>query len=76
MDIALKNEIADRIIQSNDDLLLNEIKSLVGLSDADFWASLPEEVRQAVNKAKTQLDNGEGISHSQVMDQVRDRFLK
>ena len=76
MDIALKYKIVEKIIQTNDDLLLNEIKSLVGLSEGDFWKDVPVEVKQAVNKAKEELDRGEGISHSQVMTEIKEKFLK
>jgi len=75
MDITLKYKIVEKIIQSNDDSLLNEIKSLVGLSDFDFWNELPTEVKQAVNKAKAELDRGEGAPHSQIMAEVKTRFL-
>ncbi len=75
MDIALKYRIVEKIIQSNDDTLLNEIKSLVGLSEDDFWTELPAEVKQAVNKAKAELDRGEGIPHGQVMAEMKDRYL-
>jgi hypothetical protein len=75
MDITLKYKIVEKIIQSNDDSLLNEIKSLVGLSDFDFWNELPIEVKQAVNKAKAELDRGEGVPHSQIMAEVKTRFL-
>jgi flagella basal body P-ring formation protein FlgA len=75
MDIALKYRIVEKIIQSNDETLLNEIKSLVGLSEGDFWGELPTEVKQAVIKAKAELDRGEGISHAQVMAEMKDRYL-
>ena len=75
MDIALKYRIVEKIIQSNDDVMLNEIKSLVGLSEGDFWTDLPAEVKQAVNGAKAELDRGEGIPHSTVMREINDRFL-
>lgn len=76
MDIALKYKIVEKIIQTNDDILLNEIKALIGLSENDFWHDLPFEVQQAINQAKSQLDDGEGIAHEQVMLEVKDRFLK
>jgi hypothetical protein len=76
MDIAIKYKIVEKIIQSNDDNLLNEIKSLLGLFEDDFWAELPSEVKKAVNQAKDELDRGEGIPHSQVMAEIKDRFLK
>lgn len=75
MDISIKNKIIEKIIQSNDENLLNEIKSLVGLSEGDFWAELPAEVKQAVDKAKGEFNRGEGIPHSQVMAEVKNRFL-
>ncbi len=75
MDSAIKYQIVEKIVQSNDESLLNEIKSLIGLSEGDFWTDLPTEVKQAVNKAKGELDRGEGIPHSTVMAEVKNRFL-
>ena len=75
MDIAIKQQIAEKIIQSEDDMLLNEIKSLVGLSENDFWGELPSQVKQAINMAKTELDRGEGIPHDEVMAEMKSRFL-
>jgi hypothetical protein len=76
MDISLKYKIVEKIIQSNDDGLLNEINSLLGLSEGDFWADVPVEVKQAIDKARNQLDRGEGISHDEVMSKMKARFLK
>ncbi|HEY2581170.1 MAG TPA: hypothetical protein VGI43_05170 [Mucilaginibacter sp.] len=75
MNIKLKHKIAVKIVQINEDVLLNEIKSLVVLSDNDFWSDVPDEIKQAVNQAKEELDRGEGIPHSQVMADVKARFL-
>jgi len=75
MDITSKYKIVERIIQTDDDILLNEIKSLIGLSEGDFWNDLPTEVKQAINEAKGELDRGEGIPHSQVMADIKNRFL-
>jgi hypothetical protein len=76
MDITLKHKIAEKIIQSEDDVLLNEIKSLVGLSENDFWDELPAEVKMAINQAKAELDRGEGVPHDEVMNEIKSRFLK
>jgi hypothetical protein len=75
MDISLKYKIVEKIIQSEDDKVLNEIKSLLGVSEEDFWNTLPDHVKLAINKAKTELDNNEGIPHEKVMAEV-DRILK
>ncbi|MES2277979.1 MAG: hypothetical protein V4592_18265 [Bacteroidota bacterium] len=76
MDIAVKNKIVEKILQSDDDLLLNEVEALIGLSDRDFGLDLPIEVKTAIKLAKKQLKEGQGIPHQQMMDEVKKRFLK
>lgn len=75
MDIALKYKIVEKIIESNDDTLLNQINNLLGLSENDFWTELPQEVQQALRKSEQELDLGGGIPHTQVMDEIKKRFL-
>ncbi len=67
MDIALKDKIVEKIIQSNDDS--------IGLSETDFWSDLPTPVQQAIDKAKNKLDQGEGTPHEEVMAKIKSRFL-
>ncbi|WP_432707952.1 hypothetical protein [Pedobacter sp.] len=74
MDITLKYKIVEKIIQSNDENLLNEINSLLSLTEADFWTETPTEAKQAIHAAKEELDRGEGISHAEVMNEVKNLF--
>ena len=75
MDITLKYKIVEKIIQSNDEKVLNEIKTILGLSEIDFWNELPDEVKININTAKDELDRGEGIPHALVMSEIRSQFL-
>jgi hypothetical protein len=75
MDIETKYKIVERIIQTNDDTLLQEINTLLGLAEGDFWEEIPQEVKEAINQAKKQLDLGEGISNEEVTAEVNKRFL-
>jgi hypothetical protein len=76
MDNAVKYKIVEKIIQSEDEIILNDIKALLGISEGDFWPELPNEVQGAINEAKSELDRGEGIPHENVMEEMRKRFLK
>ena len=76
MNITLKYKILEKIMQSEDDVLLNEINSLLNISQNDFFHDLPNEVKKAINKAKTELDKGEGIPHQQMMTEIKERYLK
>lgn len=60
MDIAVKYKIVEKIIQSNDD---------------NFWENLPEDVNQAIKKAKEELDRGNGIPHAQVMTDIKEHYV-
>ena len=76
MNIEQKYKIVEKIMQSEDDVLLSEINSLLNSSKHDFWSDLPAEVKQGIDKAKGELDRGEGIPHHQVMAEIRERFVK
>lgn len=76
MDIALKYKIVEKIIQSDDDTLLNEVGAILGVPQVDFWDELPESVKQSINEAKAELDAGKGIPHDKVMADIRERFLR
>lgn len=71
MDIALKYKIVEKIVQSNDENLLAEINSLIDHSGKDFWDELPESIKQSIEIAKTQLDEGKGRPHAEVMRDLK-----
>lgn len=76
MDNVLKYRLIERIIQIEDDKVLNEIRSLLGLAETDFWDDLPNEVKENIGEAKDELVKGERIPHQDVMAEVRKRYLK
>lgn len=75
MDIALKYKIVEKIIQSNDEVLLNEIKSLMGLSEGDWWDEVPAGLKQKIKKSKSEHDTGDAVLHAEVMSEIKRRFL-
>lgn len=53
-------------------ILLNYINSGSDLSE---WENLSQEQQEAIQLGIQQLENGEGIVHSQVMQNVRKKYL-
>ncbi len=75
MDIAVKYRIISEIINSNDEHVLNAVKSLLNIEDeVDFWEELSEEDRAAIDEGLEQLDKGEHVSHQSVRDEIKNRF--
>ncbi len=76
MNLDVKKRIVEKIIKSEDEDLLDEICSLVGLSETDFWSELPRSLQADIKEAENQLKNNEGINHDQLMKEVKSRYLK
>jgi hypothetical protein len=75
MDIAVKYRIISEIINSNDERVLNDIKSLLKIEDeVDFWEELSSEDRAAIDQGLEQLDKGHYVSHESVREEIKNRF--
>lgn len=55
-----KQEIIDWITNLDDEALLVTLQSMKNKAAGDFWNDLSDVTKQAINKAKTQLDEGKG----------------
>ena len=76
MDIALKFKIVERIVQMEDEKLLNEIRSLVGLTDDGLIAVESQEDAESTTLPTTETLQGESDPQSEVMAEMINRFLK
>jgi predicted transcriptional regulator len=75
MDIVVKYKIISEIISSNDDQILNAVKSLLNIEDeVDFWDELSPEDQAAINEGLEQLDKGQYVSHQSVREEIKNRF--
>jgi len=75
MDAAVKYRIISEIINSNDERVLNAVKSLLKIEDeVDFWEELSAEDRAAIDEGLEQLDKGHYVSHESVREEIKNRF--
>lgn len=75
MDNAIKYRIISEIINSNDEHLLNTIKSILNIEDeVDFWEELSPEDQAAIDEGLEQLDKGQYVSHESVREEIKNRF--
>ena len=71
-----KQELIDWIEGLDNEALLVTLQSMKNnASGGDFWDELPEETKQAIDKAKKEAEDGKGIPHRKVMKEMRERFL-
>lgn len=68
-----KLELIQWLINLNDENVIARIKSLRD-EDADWWDSLSTEETKAIREGLEQLDRGEGIPHSQVAAEAKNKY--
>ena len=75
MDISIKYKMISKIINSDDENVLNAVKSLLKIDDdTDFWDGLSVEDQSAIDEGLYQLDNGRHVSHKLVQEEIRGCF--
>jgi hypothetical protein len=75
MDIAVKYRIISEIIKSNDERVLNAVKSLLNIEDeVDFWEGLSSEDQAVIDEGLEQLDKGLYLSQESIREEIKKRF--
>ncbi|MBP9925934.1 MAG: hypothetical protein KBF45_08060 [Cyclobacteriaceae bacterium] len=74
MDASTKFKMVEKIITTEDDALLEEVKSLLGLSEHDFWDELSDSTKASIQRGLEQSGRGQTMPHEEVM--AKARFLK
>ena len=62
-----KIELAKKVLETDDSLLLEQIKSLFDVKEKDFWIDLPEHVKEGIRRGQEQANDGSLTSHEEVM---------
>jgi predicted transcriptional regulator len=77
MDTKEKNDLVKKILDIEDDAILDQIKAIIGdEEDNDFWNELPDHVKAGIQQGKAELERGEGIPHEKVMAEIKSKYLK
>lgn len=76
MDIATKYKLLEKLMQTEDDALLDQVKAILYESDRDFWEDLDKEIQSSILRGKEQARKGQTRPHNEVMDEIKSRFLK
>jgi len=75
MDTAVKYKMISKIISSNNDDILNAVKSILKIEDErDFWNELSMDDKAAIDEGLEQLDKGHYVSHESVQEEIKKRF--
>lgn len=62
-----KIELAKRLLATDDEAVLQQIKDVFESQDKDFWNDLPEHVKAGIERGQKQAAEGKLTPHDEVM---------
>lgn len=62
-----KIELAKRLLATDDEAVLQQIKEIFESQDKDFWNDLPEHVKAGIERGQKQAAEGRLTRHDEVM---------
>jgi predicted transcriptional regulator len=62
-----KIELAKRLLATDDEAVLQQIKEVFESQDRDFWNDLPEHVKAGIQRGQKQAAEGRLTPHDEVM---------
>ncbi|HTD99377.1 MAG TPA: hypothetical protein VK668_08810 [Mucilaginibacter sp.] len=62
-----KLELVKRLLDTDDESVIQQVKEVFETHEKDFWNDLPEHVKAGIERAKKQADAGLLTPHEEVM---------
>lgn len=63
--------IAKEVLNTTDEAVLDQLKTVLQMQSGDRWKDLPAKVRRDVEEPLAQAERGETLSHVEAMELVR-----
>jgi predicted transcriptional regulator len=76
MDLVSKYDLIEKIVKTDNEILLQQVKHLLEEEEAESWEDLDPELKASIKRGLKQADNGEVTPHKKVMKEMRKKYLK
>ena len=73
----IKNDLHKLIVETDDESILSKVQAYFNMlksKNVDWWDTISDQEKEAINIGLKQLENGEGIPHEEVKRKV-DKLL-
>jgi len=74
MDTKEKNTLVKKILDTEDDAILNQIREILDFSSRDFWNNINPKLKASLERAFEQSEKGEVTPHQEVMKELRNKY--
>jgi len=69
-----KYRIVEKIIETSDESVLEEIKIILGIADSDDWATIPESVKQVINTSLQEIKSGKLTNSETFLSEIKSKY--
>lgn len=76
MDLISKYDIIEKIVTTNNETVLHQIKHLLDEQEIENWNDLSADLKKSIQKGIVQAKKGELTPHNKVIKEMRKKYLK
>ncbi len=74
MDIQTKYRLIEKLVNTNNEEVLQQVKAILEGDGSDFWDDTSDEEKKAIETVIKQLNEGNSFSYEQVRAEVKQKF--
>lgn len=76
MDLISKYDLIEKIVNTENETLLHQVKYLLEEEEVEGWENLHPKLKTSINRGLKKAANGEGTPHEKVMKDLRKKYLR
>ena len=73
MDLISKYDLIEKIVNTENEVLLNQVKHLLEEEETESWGALDPALKASIKRGIAQADKGNLSAHSDVMKRIKKR---
>ncbi|MFN6946276.1 MAG: hypothetical protein ACK4ND_15105 [Cytophagaceae bacterium] len=74
MYIQTKYRLIEKIMESENDVILSQVKAILDEDEKDFWEELNPELNESIKIGLSESQQGKGRPHAEVMAEIRKKY--
>jgi hypothetical protein len=76
MDLISKYDLIERIVKTENETILNQVKHLLEEEETESWETLNPALKASINRGLSQVSKRKVTSHSDAMKRLKKKHLK
>jgi predicted transcriptional regulator len=76
MDLISKYDLIEKIVKSENETLLNQVKHLLEEEETESWENLSPALKASIKRGLAQIKQGKVTPHNEVMKRIKKKYSK